>query len=170
MEKEEKALLEELKNFDIINLYQKGSYIDFNFQNYWTQGYILGVHPNNKFDISYLYHPSDTKDLPEINSKYLGFFGEYSYKNDFGFRNVLFNRELDSVNIKQIYQKFKLKLKKSNLEIIYENKEKKKPKNKEKEKNNKQKEIKNDIDNIKREQKYNKDIKQNNEEKEIEKN
>ena len=170
MEKEEKALLEELKNFDNINLYQKGSYIDFNFQNYWTQAYILGVHPNNKYDISYLYHPSDTKDLPEINSNYLGFFGEYSYKNDFGFRNVLFNRELDSVNIKQIFQKFKLKLKKSNLEVIFENKEKKKPKNKEKENNNKQKEIKNDIDNIKIEQKDNKNIKQNNEEKEIEKN
>ena len=170
MEKEEKALLEELKNFDIINLYQKGTYIDFNFQNYWTQAFILGVHSNNKFDISYLYHPSDTKDLPEIHSKYLGFFGEYSYKNDFGFRNVFFNRELNSTNIKQIYQKFKLKLKKSNLDFIYENKEKKKSKNKEEEKNNKQLQNKNDVDNIKLEQKENKDIKSNIEEKEIEKN
>ena len=50
MEKDEKALLEELKFFDMNNLYQKGSYVDFNFQNYWFQAYINKVRPNNKYE------------------------------------------------------------------------------------------------------------------------
>ena len=145
MEKDEKALLEELKFFDMNNLYQKGSYIDFNFQNYWFQAYILKVRANNKYDISFLYNPSDTKEADEINSKFFGFFGEHSYKLEMGCRNICFNRELYENDIKQTLQKFKLKLKKSNLDFDFENKDKKKVKNKEIDNNNngQSKEIKN---------------------------
>ena len=145
MEKDEKALLEELKFFDMNNLYQKGSYIDFNFQNYWFQAYILKVRANNKYDISFLYNPSDTKEADEINSKFFGFFGEHSYKLEMGCRNICFNRELYENDIKQTLQKFKLKLKKSNLDFDFENKDKKKMKNKEIDNNNngQSKEIKN---------------------------
>ena len=128
MEKDEKALLEELKFFDMNNLYQKGSYIDFNFQNYWFQAYIHKVRSNNKYDISFLYNPSDTKDADEINSKFFGFFGEHSYKIEMGCRNICFNKELYENDIKQTLQKFKLKLKKSNLDFDFENKDKKKSK------------------------------------------
>ena len=138
MEKDEKALLDELKFFDINNLYQKGSYIDFNFQNVWTQGYILKARTNNKYDLSFLFHPNDTKNVSEVSSSYLGFFGEHSYKNESDLRNAIFNKELYMIDIKQIYQKLKLKLKKSNLDCVYEDKEKKKSKNEEKEKNNNQ--------------------------------
>ena len=136
MEKDEKALLEELKFFDINNLYQKGSYIDFNIQNFWTQAYILNVHPNNKYDISFLYHPNDTKDVPEVSENFLSFFGEHSYQNDFGSRNVYFNRDLFIMDSKQIIQKLKLKLKKSNLDFDFDKKEKKKSKNIEKDEKN----------------------------------
>jgi len=175
MEKDEKALLDELKFFDINNLYQKGSYIDFIFQNFWTQGYILKARSNNKYDLSFLYHPNDTKNVPEISNKFLGFFGEHSYKNEIDLRNVIFNKELYMMDIKQIFQKFKLKLKKSNLDFDFENKEKKKSKNKEKEKelekNNKQN--KNEDNNIitndmKSEQKEKNDIIKENKEEEKE--
>ena len=134
MEKNEKALLDELKFFDINNLYQKGSYIDFNFQNFWTQGYIIKARSNNKYDLSFLYHPSDTKTVTEMSNNFLAFFGEHSYKNEIDLRNVIFNKELYENDLKQIFQKFKLKLKKANLDFDFENKEKKKSKNKEKEK------------------------------------
>ena len=175
MEKDEKALLDELKFFDFNNLYQKGSYIDFNFQNFWTQGYILKVRQNNKYDLSFLYHPNDTKDLDDINYNYLGFFGEHSYKNEIDIRNAIFNKELcsNSMDVKQIYQLLKLKLKKSNLEFDFENKEKKKTKNKEIEKNNKP--IKNEENNNKENKEKEMETenkKENNDEKEkqIEKN
>ena len=168
MEKDEKALLEELKFFDMNNLYQKGSYIDFNFQNYWFQAYIQKVRANNKYDISFLYNPSDTKDAAEINSKFFGFFGEHSYKIEMGCRNICFNREIYENDIKQILQKFKLKLKKSNLDFDFENKDKKKSKNKENDSinNRNNKEIKNNEDknnNNKVEEKEKNEIKDNKE-------
>ena len=168
MEKDEKALLEELKFFDMNNLYQKGSYIDFNFQNYWFQAYIQKVRANNKYDISFLYNPSDTKDADEINSKFFGFFGEHSYKIEMGCRNICFNKELYENDIKQTLQKFKLKLKKSNLDFDFENKDKKKSKNKENDNDNNvnNKEIKNNEDkndNHKIEEKEKNEIKDNKE-------
>ena len=168
MEKDEKALLEELKFFDMNNLYQKGSYIDFNFQNYWFQAYIQKVRANNKYDITFLYNPSDTKDAAEINSKFFGFFGEHSYKIEMGCRNICFNREIYENDIKQILQKFKLKLKKSNLDFDFENKDKKKSKNKENDSinNRNNKEIKNNEDknnNNKVEEKEKNEIKDNKE-------
>ena len=178
MEKNEKALLDELKFFDINNLYQKGSYIDFNFQNFWTQGYIIKARSNNKYDLSFLYHPSDTKNVAEISNNSLAFFGEHSYKNEIDLRNVIFNKELYDNDLKQIFQKFKLKLKKANLDFDFENKEKKKSKNKEKEKekdkekdNNeiKKDEKKTDDNNEKLEKKEKKEnINENKEEKEKE--
>ena len=120
MEKNEKALLDELKFFDINNLYQKGSYIDFNFQNFWTQGYIIKARSNNKYDLSFLYHPSDTKNVAEISNNSLAFFGEHSYKNEIDLRNVIFNKELYDNDLKQIFQKFKLKLKKANLDFDFD--------------------------------------------------
>ena len=167
MEKSEKALLDELKFFDFNNLYQKGSYIDFCFQNFWTQGYILKIRQNNKYDLSFLYHPNDTKDIDDINYNHIGFFGEHSYKNDIDTRNVIFNKDLcnNSTEVKQIYQLLKLKLKKSNLELDFENKEKKKTKNKECEKNNMQIKTEETNDKDKKEEE-NKNKKENNEEKE----
>ena len=173
MEKDEKALLEELKFFDMNNLYQKGSYIDFNFQNYWFQAYINKVRPNNKYDISFLYHPSDTKEAAEMSSKSFAFFGEHSYKTEMGFRNVCFNKELFETDLKQILQKFKLKLKKSNLDFDFENKDKKKLKNKEidnnaNNSNNKEiKDIDNKIENINENKTLDEKEKENNEIKDI---
>ena len=173
MEKSEKALLDELKFFDFNNLYQKGSYIDFCFQNFWTQGYILKIRQNNKYDLSFLYHPNDTKDIDDISYNHIGFFGEHSYKNEIDTRNVIFNKDLcnNSTEVKQIYQLLKLKLKKSNLELDFENKEKKKTKNKECEKNNMQIKTEETNDKDKKEEE-NKNKKENNEEKgkQIEKN
>ena len=168
MEKDEKALLEELKFFDMNNLYQKGSYIDFNFQNYWFQAYINKVRPNNKYDISFLYHPSDTKEAAEMSSKSFAFFGEHSYKTEMGFRNVCFNKELFETDLKQILQKFKLKLKKSNLDFDFENKDKKKLKNNANNSNNKEiKDIDNKIENINENKTLDEKEKENNEIKDI---
>ena len=138
MEKEEKALLEELKFFDMNNLYQKGSYVDFNFRGGWTPGYILKVHSTNKYDLSFQFHPSDIKNVAEINSNYLGFLGEHTFKNDIDLRNFALNTELYRTDIKQVLQMLKLKLKKSNVYPENENKEKRKSKKIELETDNKQ--------------------------------
>ena len=70
--------------------------------------------------------------MPEVSENFLSFFGEHSYQNDFGSRNVYFNRDLFIMDSKQIIQKLKLKLKKSNLDFDFDKKEKKKSKNIEK--------------------------------------
>ena len=136
MAKNEKELLDELKNFDFHNLYQKGSYIDFNFQNEWTQAYIYKVHPNNIYDISFLLQQGITKNVAEISSFSFGFFTENSYKNDIERRNICFNRELYNTKLVKLIDTFKIKLKKANINLNNDNKEKNKLKNKEKEKNN----------------------------------
>ena len=164
MENEEKALLKELKFFDINNLYQKGSYIDFNIQNIWTQGFILKTRPNNKYDVCFLYHPSDTKNVAEINNSYLAFFGEHSNKIEIDSRKVIFNKDLCGMDTKQIIMKLKLKLKKNNLDL---DSGKNKTKNKDTEKNNNQSKIENDNDNgdkKKLEQNENNEIKKENSE------
>ena len=74
--------------------------------------------------------------MPEVSENFLSFFGEHSYQNDFGSRNVYFNRDLFIMDSKQIIQKLKLKLKKSNLDFDFDKKEKKKSKNIEKDEKN----------------------------------
>ena len=133
MDKDEKELLDELKNFDINNLYQKGSYIDFFIQNCWTQGYILKVRPNNKYDISFMLSQNQIKCIDDISSHYFGFFGENSFKNECATRGMCFNKELYRMQAKQILQLFHIKLKKSNIELNFDLNEKKKNKNQEKE-------------------------------------
>ena len=134
MDKDEKDLLDQLKNFDINNLYQKGSYIDFSTQNCWTQGYILKVRGNNRYDISFMISPNQTKVIDDISSHYFGFFGENSFKNECVTRGICFNKELYRMHAKQILQIFNIKLKKSNIELNFDLTEKNKTKNKEKEK------------------------------------
>ena len=109
MDKDEKELLDELKNFDINNLYQKGSYIDFFIQNCWTQGYILKVRPNNKYDISFMLSQNQIKCIDDISSHYFGFFGENSFKNECATRGMCFNKELYRMQAKQILQLFHIK-------------------------------------------------------------
>ena len=125
MEKEEKDLLDLLKDFDINNLYQKGSYIDFCIQNYWTQGYILKVRPNNKYDISFILNQNQIKNIGDISNHFFGYFGEYSFKNDVESRDACFNRELYQMEPRQILQLFNIKLKKSNIELNLDIKDKK---------------------------------------------
>ena len=117
MEKAEKELLDELKNFDITTLYQKGSYIDFLFQNYWTQGYILRNRQNNKYDIAFMLNQNQIKAVGEISSKFFGFFGENSFKQETMPRGMCFNKELYQMQPKQILQLFNIKLKKANIEL-----------------------------------------------------
>ena len=137
MDKEEKELLEEIKNFDINNLYQKGSYIDYFIQNCWTQGYIIKVRSNNKYDISSLLSHNQIKIDEDISSNYFGFFGENSFKNACPTRGICLNKELYRMQANQILQIFTIKLKKSNIELNFDLKEKKKIKNKNQEKENK---------------------------------
>ena len=94
MEKAEKELLDELKNFDMTTLYQKGSYIDFFVQNYWTQGYILKNRQNNKYDIAFMLNQNQLKAIGDISSKFFGFFGENSFKQEIMPRGICFNKEL----------------------------------------------------------------------------
>ena len=126
MEKEEKKLLDELKNFDMNNLYQKGSYIDFLFQNYWTQGYILKVRQNNKYDIAFILNQNQMKSVCDIPDHFFGFFGENSFKQEVEYRGTCFNKELYQMQPKQIIQLFNIKLKKYNIQLISEIKEPKK--------------------------------------------
>ena len=145
--KNEKALLDELKNFDINKLYQKGSYIDFTFQNEWMEAYILKVHPNNKYDISFLIQPGVSNLAAEISNNFFGFFTENSFKNDIERRNICFNKELLNMNPRQIVITFKVKLTKANINLNYDNN------NKEKNIIKKNDKSKNDNNNIKNEQK-----------------
>ena len=126
MEKNEKELLDELKNFDINNLYQKGSYIDFLFQNYWTQGYILKVRQNNKYDIAFILNQNLMKSVCDIPCHFFGFFGENSFKQEVEYRGASFNKELYQMQPKQIIQLFNIKLKKYNIQLNSEIKEPKK--------------------------------------------
>ena len=130
MEKAEKELLDELKNFDMTTLYQKGSYIDFFVQNYWTQGYILKNRQNNKYDIAFMQNQNQLKAIGDISSKFFGFFGENSFKQDIMPRVICFNKELYQMQTKQILQYFNIKLKKANIELNNDLKSKKKVKNK----------------------------------------
>ena len=132
MDKDEKELLNELKNFDINNLYQKGSYIDFYIQNCWTQGYILKVRHNNKYDISFMLSQNQIEYIEDISSNYFGFFGENSFKNECATRGMCFNEELYKMHPKQILQLFHIKLKKSNIELNFDLNYNKKNKNQEK--------------------------------------
>ena len=133
MEKEEKELLEELKNFDIRSLFQKGSYIDFSIQHYWTQGYILKIRPNNKYDVSFILNQNQTQIIEDIPSHNFSFFGENTYRTDSISHGICFNQELLNMQPKQILRLFNLKLRKCNIELKYDLKEKKKNKNQEKE-------------------------------------
>ena len=126
MEKNEKELLDELKNFDISSLYQKGSYIDFLFQNYWTQGYILKVRQNNKYDIAFILNQNQMKSVCDIPDHFFGFFGENSFKQEVEYRGTCFNKELYQMQPKQIIQLFNIKLKKYNIQLNSEIKEPKK--------------------------------------------
>ena len=130
MEKTEKELLDELKNFDITTLYQKGSYIDFLIQNFWTQGYILKNHQNNKYDIAFILNQNQVKAIGEISSKFFGFFGENSFKQETMPRSICFNKDLYQMLPKQILQLFNFKLKKTNIELNNDLKSKKKVNNK----------------------------------------
>ena len=130
MEKAEKELLDELKNFDITTLYQKGSYIDFLFQNYWTQGYIAKNRQNNKYDITFILNQNQMKGIQDVSSKFFGFFGENSFKQEILPRGVCFNKDLYQMQPKQILQYFHIKLKKVNFELNNNLKPKKKVKNK----------------------------------------
>jgi len=130
MEKTEKELLDELKNFDITTLYQKGSYIDFLIQNFWTQGYILKNHQNNKYDIAFILNQNQVKAIGEISSKFFGFFGENSFKQETMPRGICFNKDLYQMLPKQILQLFNFKLKKANIELNNDLKSKKKINNK----------------------------------------
>ena len=130
MEKAEKELLDELKNFDMTTLYQKGSYIDFFVQNYWTQGYILKNRQNNKYDIAFMLNQNQLKAIGDISSKFFGFFGENSFKQEIMPRGICFNKELYQMQTKQILQYFNIKLKKANIELNNDLKSKKKVKNK----------------------------------------
>ena len=156
MDKDEKELLDELKNFDINNLYQKGSYIDFFYHNCWTQGYILKVRNNNKYDISLMLSHNQIKCFDDISSQYFAFFGENSFKNACITRGMCFNKELYRMQAYQILQLFNIKLKKSNIELNFDLKEKKKNKN-----NNQGKE--NKIDDNRDNKKKEKEEKENNE-------
>ena len=147
MEQEEKKLLDELKNFDMNNLYQKGSYIDFFIQNYWTQGYILKVRQNNKYDILFVLNQAQIKTLSDIPSHFFGFFGENSLKHEYESRGICFNRELCKMPSKQILLLLNIKLKKFNIELNYDLKDIKKGKIK---KENEEKDIiESNIDNKK---------------------
>ena len=130
MDKAEKELLDELKNFDMTTLYQKGSYIDFLIQSYWTQGYILKNRQNSKYDIAFMLNQNQLKAIGDISSKFFGFFGENSFKQEIMPRGICFNKELYQMQPKQILQFFNIKLKKANIELNNDLKSKKKAKNK----------------------------------------
>ena len=133
MEKDEKELLDELKNFDIKSLFQKGSYIDFFIQHYWTQGYIIGVKPNNRYDVSFLLNQNQTQIIENIPSHNFSFFGENTFRSDSLSRGICFNIELYNKNANGILHLFKIKLRKTNIELNYDLKEKKKKRNQKKE-------------------------------------
>ena len=132
MEQEEKELINKLKDFDMSNLYGKGSYIDFLFQNCWTQGYIKKLRPNNKYDVILMLGQGQIKILSDVTNKLFSFFGEYSHLHGFEQRGICFNQELYCMQPKQVIHLFNIKLKKLNIILNNETKNKKKKKQKKK--------------------------------------
>ena len=106
-------------------------------------------------------NPNQIKFIEDISSNYFGYFGENSFKNECVTRGMCFNKELYRMQVKQIFQLFNIKLKKSNFELNFNFNVKNKNKNKEKEIKEKEKDKDNKIDDNKLSKRENQEEKEN---------
>ena len=90
MDNSEKALLENLQNFDIKKLFTKGSYVEIEYHDSFMQGYIKENRGNEKYEL-YLQNNNGIAEVP-INM--LHFYSENDYPIEIKKRDTMINQDL----------------------------------------------------------------------------
>ena len=125
MDNSEKALLENLQNFDIKKLFMKESYVEIEYHDSFMQGYIKENRGNEKYEL-YLQNNNGIAEVP-INM--LHFYSENDYPNEIKKRDTMINQDLrredadDLIsNIRQHLKEFNIKLNSNNFNQIFPSK------------------------------------------------
>ena len=112
MDNSEKEILETLKNFDTKYLLTKDSYVELNLQGSFHQAFILGLKPNDQFE---LYINRNAQGDGSLNM--LSFFGENFLSKESYFRKNILNHNIEDYKLQPKSLKLILLKKLGNLNI-----------------------------------------------------